>query len=96
MNKDAPSSLLGILGGLGPMSGIYFCEMITSHTLAKKDNDHINFLLSSRATTPDRSSFILGTSHDDPAPIMIQEANRLHLAGADIIAIPCNTARWTG
>ena len=88
------STLLGILGGLGPMSGIYFCEMLTAHTLAEKDSDHINFLLSSRATTPDRSSFILGKSPDDPAPIMIEEANRLHAAGADIIAIPCNTAHY--
>ena len=88
------STLLGILGGLGPMSGIYFCEMLTAHTLAGKDSDHINFLLSSRATTPDRSSFILGKSPDDPAPIMIEEANRLHAAGADIIAIPCNTAHY--
>ena len=94
MNNDAPCSLLGILGGLGPMSGIYFCEMLTAHTKAQKDSDHINFLLSSRATTPDRSSFILGSSSDDPAPIMITEANRLHAAGADTIAIPCNTAHY--
>ena len=93
MNTDS-CSLLGILGGLGPMSGICFCEMLTAHTYAKKDSDHINFLLSSRATTPDRSSFILGLSHEDPAPIMINEANRLKNAGADIIAIPCNTAHY--
>ena len=92
-NKNFPA-MLGILGGLGPMSSVYFCEMLTSHTKAERDSEHINFLLSSRASTPDRSSFILGMSKEDPAPIMIEEARRLERAGADIIAIPCNTAHY--
>jgi len=76
------------------MSGVYFCEMLIAHTKAQRDSDHINFLLSSRADTPDRSSFILGESNDDPTPTMIQEALRLENAGAQVIAIPCNTAHY--
>ncbi len=86
--------MLGVLGGLGPMSGVYFCQALISHTKADCDREHINFLLSSRADTPDRSSFILKKSSNDPAPIMIEEAKRLVDAGADIIAIPCNTAHY--
>ena len=88
------NNLLGILGGLGPMSGIYFCEMLTAHTKAQRDSDHINFLLSSRADTPDRSSFILGSSNSDPSPIMAEEAKRLEAAGATLLTIPCNTAHY--
>ena len=47
---ESSGKTLGILGGLGPMSSVYFYEMITSHTLAERDQDHINVLLSSRAT----------------------------------------------
>ena len=86
--------LLGILGGLGPMSGVYFCEMLTAHTKAERDSDHINFLLSSRADTPDRSSFILGASELDPSPVMVEEAKRLRSAGAQLLTIPCNTAHY--
>lgn len=93
-NIEKKQKLLGILGGLGPMASIYFCEMLTSHTKAERDSDHINFLLSSRADTPDRSSFILGRSDDDPTQAMTEEALRLESAGADIIAIPCNTAHY--
>ena len=57
------SATLGILGGLGPMSGIRFCEMLTEHTRVLCDQEHINFLLSSRADTPDRTAFILGTDY---------------------------------
>ena len=85
---------LGILGGLGPMSGVYFCEMIVSHTKADCDQEHLNFLLSSRSDTPDRTSFILKKSQKDPTPVMIEEAQRLVDAGAGVIAIPCNTAHY--
>lgn len=94
MTENKYPSLLGILGGLGPMSGIYFCEMLTRHTLAQRDSDHLNFLLSSRADTPDRSSFILGKSNDDPTPRMRSEAKRLEAAGAELLVIPCNTAHY--
>ena len=93
MENEYPT-LLGILGGLGPASGIYFCEMLTKHTYAKKDSDHLNFILSSRADTPDRSSFILGISAEDPTPRMRSEAKRLEAAGAELLVIPCNTAHY--
>ena len=58
MERNAP--LLGVLGGLGPMSTIYFCELLNRHTYATCDADHIDMIISSRATTPDRTAYILG------------------------------------
>ena len=60
--------LLGILGGLGPLASAYFYELVIKHTKASCDQDHIDMIISSRATTPDRTAFILGRSHDDPLP----------------------------
>ncbi len=74
------------------MSGVLFCQMLIRHTAAERDQDHLNFLLSSMADTPDRTAFILGQSEDDPTPAMTDAVKRLSAAGADIIAIPCNTA----
>ena len=85
---------LGVLGGLGPMSSVYFYEMLTSHTRAERDQDHINILISSRADTPDRTDFILGRSSENPLPVMSAEVDKLSAAGAQIIAIPCNTAHY--
>ena len=36
--------LLGILGGLGPMSSVYFYELITAHTKAQRDQEHIDII----------------------------------------------------
>ena len=91
-NDTAP--LLGILGGLGPYASAYFYELITTHTKAERDQDHINIILSSRASTPDRTDFILGNSDDSPLPWMIRDAKALEQFGATAIVIPCNTAHY--
>ena len=76
------------------MSGVYFCELLTAHTRAERDQDHVHFLLSSRASTPDRTAHILDKSAQSPLPAMAQEAQRLERAGASVLAIPCNTAHY--
>ena len=88
------SCLLGVLGGLGPMSTFYFCELLTEHTQAFRDADHIDMLISSRASTPDRTDYILGRSTANPLPGMKEEAARLVNAGANLLVIPCNTAHF--
>lgn len=89
------SPLLGVLGGLGPMSTFYFCELLTAHTKAQTDADHIDMIISSRASTPDRTAYILGQAGArDPLPVMREEAHRLAAAGAELIVIPCNTAHY--
>ena len=64
MNKTP--SVLGILGGLGPMASVYFYELLTKHTAARCDQDHIDVIINSRATTPDRTAYILGQSTENP------------------------------
>ena len=86
--------LLGIIGGLGPMASAYFYELVTAHTKASCDQEHIDIILSSRASTPDRTAFITGKSSESPLPYMREDARRLEAYGADAIIIPCNTAHY--
>lgn len=85
---------LGILGGLGPMSSVYFYKMITEHTKAKCDQEHIDVVLVSGASVPDRTEFITGKSCVSPLPAMKAGIHTLCAAGADLIAVPCNTAHY--
>jgi len=94
MYPNENRALLGILGGLGPLSSAYFYELITAHTQAARDQDHIDIILSSRASTPDRTDYILGKSDESPLPIMIRDAKALEQFGATAIVIPCNTAHY--
>ena len=42
-NKKSP--VLGILGGLGPMATVYFYELLTNHTEASCDQEHIDIII---------------------------------------------------
>lgn len=84
--------ILGILGGMGPMAGVNFAEILLRLSLAKKDQGHLPFLLSNACQIPDRNAFLMGESNLSPAEALVTEALRLQNAGADRIAIPCNTA----
>lgn len=86
--------VVGILGGLGPMAGVYFYQMLIEHTPANRDQDHLDVVLSGRASTPDRTAYILNQSREDPFTIMEQDAQNLVRYGATMIAIPCNTAHY--
>lgn len=94
LQNEKKNLVLGILGGLGPMATVYFYEMLTEHTKAEKDQDHIDIIISSRATTPDRTAFVLGKSEENPLCVMKSEAEKLTDAGAELISIPCNTAHY--
>ena len=79
--------ILGVLGGLGPMSSAYFYELLTAHTLADSDQEHMDIIISSRASTPDRTSFILGQSDSSPVNAMVEEARKLVEYGASAIRL---------
>lgn len=86
--------VLGIIGGVGPLSTIYFEEMITRLTDAKTDQDHLDMIVFNHASIPDRTEFILGKSGNDPLPLMLEDARRLQSLGVACITIPCNTAHY--
>ncbi len=85
---------MGILGGMGPMATVRFYELITERTLAAKDSEHLRIIITSNAEIPDRTDFILGKSEVSPLPMMCADAKHLRDSGAEIIAIPCNTAQY--
>ncbi len=87
-------SVLGIIGGLGPMATAYFLQLITQMTDAQTDQEHAEILIHSKPQIPDRTSFILGKSNNSPVPDMVEVGKGLAEQGADILAIPCITAHF--
>ena len=84
--------VLGIIGGLGPKASAYFYDMITDMTVANKDQEHLNIILLSHSTIPDRTEYILDNSKDNPYPYLLEDVKTLERLGAKMIAIPCNTS----
>ncbi len=89
---DGLPRVLGVLGGMGAAATALFYQEITAHTQAACDQQHIDTLILSHASLPDRTQAI-ATHRDAPLQeALIQDAKMLERLGADLIAMPCNTA----
>jgi len=85
------TSMLGVLGGMGPMAGATFAQRLVALTQVDKDQEHIPTLLLNDPRIPDRSTARMAGG-EDPLPYMRAGIELLNASGTDLIAIPCNTA----
>ncbi len=83
--------ILGVLGGMGPAAAAEFLRLLALHTPAKTDQEHIITYMIGDPTIPDRTEYILGGSVN-PSPKIEENLNKLVAMGAEILAVPCNTA----
>lgn len=83
---------LGIIGGVGPLASSYLYEMITKNTKATSDQEHLDIILFSHASIPDRTAYILDNSNKNPYPYLLEDCKKLEKMGALMISIPCNTS----
>lgn len=83
--------MLGILGGMGPLATADFMLKVIAETPAARDQDHMPMIVQCVPQIPDRSEAILARV-DSPLPHLLEGVARLEAAGAELIAIPCNTA----
>lgn len=88
------SKTLGIIGGVGPLATAYFFQMVVELTQAASDQEHIDILIHNNTRIPDRTEYILHQSEEDPVPVLVETARGLIRAGAEVLALPCNTAHY--
>jgi aspartate racemase len=81
------SLILGVLGGVGPAATLDFLAKLQAHTPAKRDQDHLRVLLDLNPQTPDGAD-----PFAKPGPVLAEMAGALQGAGAQVLAIACNTA----
>jgi aspartate racemase len=84
------TKVVGILGGMGPMSTVDLMRKVTEKTPVQSEREHLRILVDSRPQIPDRPAAVLGTG-PSPVPMLQESARLLEGWGADLIAIPCNT-----
>lgn len=85
-------SLVGVIGGVGPLATAYFLDKVIRLTEAERDQEHVDMVVLNHASIPDRTAFVLGWSQDDPGLVMAEDARKLENLGVGFIVIPCNTA----
>lgn len=91
---NSNSKTVGVLGGLGPKATVYFADIVVDLTKASRDQEHVDMVICNRATTPDRTDFIVGNSTLDPTTLLVEDALRLQNFGVDFLVMTCNTAHY--
>ena len=92
VNEPArPARTLGLLGGMGPAATVDVLNKIIAATPAARDQDHLPILVRCVPQIPDRTEALLGDGLS-PREALVQGARELRAAGAEVLAIACNTA----
>ena len=87
------SKTIGIIGGMGPLSTVELMHKVIRYTPAHRDQEHLHMLVDNRPQIPDRTAAILGTG-PSPVALLQESARTLQRAGADFLAMACNTAHY--
>ena len=90
--NDRPP-LLGVLGGMGPLATVDFLKKLIEETPATRDQEHMPVIAYSVPQIPDRPAAIIAGG-ESPLPHMLAGIEKLKAAGAEAIAIACNTAHY--
>lgn len=83
---------IGILGGMGPEATVLLMSRLIAATPAQDDADHIPLIVDMNTQVPSRIAALIEGGGADPAPVLAAMAKRLEAAGAEALAMPCNTA----
>lgn len=84
---------LGVLGGMGSAASAEFLRILAAKAPAITDQEHPIVYMIADSEIPDRTEGILGLG-PDPSERMQKDLNQLADMGADILAVPCNTAHY--
>ncbi|MGZ8364349.1 MAG: cysteate racemase [Caulobacteraceae bacterium] len=79
--------VLGVLGGMGPAATVDFLAKLQAATPAKADEDHIRVIADINPRVPNRHNDAENAGRE-----LARMAVALREAGAEVIAMPCNSA----
>ncbi len=85
--------VVGILGGMGPESTAELFLRVIKATPVRSEQEHLRIIIDSNPGIPDRTLAILNRG-ESPLEELIKTALNLERAGAEILAVPCNTAHY--
>lgn len=76
------------------MATAYFYELMIRMTEAKADQEHMEIVIYSKPSIPDRTDYILGKSKANPVYDLIEVGRKLVSMEVEHIAIPCITGHY--
>lgn len=94
MEQMKKRKVLGVMGGMGPEATSYYYENVIAHTAASCDQEHIDMVILSHASMPDRTEAIVSGQNKHLINKLCNDARTLESLGVSNIAITCNTSHY--
>ncbi len=88
---------VGIIGGMGPEATVALMQRVIALVPARDDADHVALIVDQNPQVPSRLTWLVEGWGEDPGPVLVGMARGLEAAGAEAVAMACNTAHhWAG
>src|ERR1700753_513409 len=84
--------VVGIIGGMGAEDTVDLLRRLIAKTPASDDQDHVHLIVENNPKIPSRIAHLIDGTGADPTPELTRIALNLQRAGADALAMSCNTA----
>jgi len=83
---------LGVIGGMGPLATVSFYERVVLNTVAKCDNEHIDMVVLSHASMPDRTKCIIENKGGEFLEVIKKDFKILEDIGVEAVvtSLPTN------
>ena len=88
----SPKRRIGIIGGMGPAATVQLMTAVIARTPVLDDQDHVPMIVDNNPRVPSRIKALIDGTGEDPGPVLQRMARGLEAAGAQALAMPCNTA----
>jgi aspartate racemase len=92
MKRSESPRKIGVIGGMGPAATVLFMACVIERTEATDDADHVPMIVDNNTQVPSRIKALIEKSGEDPGSVLAEMARGLEAAGAQALAMPCNTA----
>lgn len=77
---------------MGPEATVLLMQKVLAAVPARDDADHVPLIVWQNSQVPSRIKALIDGAGQDPAPVLARMARDLEAAGAEALAMPCNTA----
>lgn len=82
--------IVGVLGGMGPYSTVYFFKNLLDCCDVEDDKDFPRIIIDSNNKIPSRTRALL-YGEESPVKETVASINNLQKMGADFVSVPCNS-----
>lgn len=83
-----------VFGGMGSLATESYVRLLNQRTPTTKDQDYLDYIVVNHATIPDRSTYILDHTAENPLPELVEDVKQQSSLNPEFFVLTCNSAHY--